>query len=415
MATPKKANLAVEQAMEELAHEELESSHGATNSHPILNELDFGSNNLQESLDKEGGKKNIAKNPKKLSLVTGKSPAHTSAKGLDLKNQDANPPLSDFPDSVICFEPNKKNKKTKKNKAQPIKNLADQNLADQNLADQKPANQNGAKSKWLAGTMGQAGPSSMAMAGVQSSALNWSEYLRQSEYLREAQEKIVALDEEIERLRRENEELLSTADHFEKSAEKRQTKYIRLKRDYEESREDYKKEKKVLMDTLSARGREIEHLKLQTKSLEDRLSNNIQQIRVRERELEHRLDIVTREDQVIRRAKERDILDLRRLVDQLKMDLNRQKDKYNVVQKELEEFREGSRKAVRSLNVSLNILRGGVLANHDSHDDFQSGTSSSAPSDEAQNEAQETPSPLSLGEGANEEVSEQEKLKPSEE
>ncbi len=185
--------------------------------------------------------------------------------------------------------------------------------------------------------------------------------LNQSEHLRVAQEKISSLDEEIARLRQENENLADAAGRFEKTAEERLIRYDNLKRDYEENRNLFEDEKKTLRDTLSAQSQEMEKLKIHKKNLEDRLSNNIQQVRVRERELENRLELMNLDGQILSREKDKYILDLKRKLDRIKIDLKIQQSKYSDIQQDLDRLRDQSRKAVRSLSFALNILRGGQL------------------------------------------------------
>ena len=101
----------------------------------------------------------------------------------------------------------------------------------------------------------------------------------------------------------------------------------KLKKTYEESREEFQDEKKTLVDTLNDQNREIERIAIKNKELEKRLSNNIQHIRVRERELENRLELIKLDGQTLAREKDKYILDLKRKTDIMKMDLETQKNK----------------------------------------------------------------------------------------
>lgn len=185
--------------------------------------------------------------------------------------------------------------------------------------------------------------------------------LNQSENLRIAQERNIDLEREIERLRQENEKLFAIEDNF-KQLDILRDKYNHLQQVYEDNKEKFGEEHKILSSTIRNQKGKIEELKDKNNNLQDRLSSNIQQIRVRERELENRLELVKLDSQTLTREKDRYILDLKRQLDRLKMDLDRQKDRYNEVRKDLDHFRSQSRRALRSLNMSLDILRGEHLS-----------------------------------------------------
>ena len=185
--------------------------------------------------------------------------------------------------------------------------------------------------------------------------------LNQSENLRIAQERNIDLEKEIERLRQENEKLFAIEDNF-KQLDILRDKYNHLQQIYEDNKDKFSEEHKILSSTIRNQKAKIEELKEKNNNLQGRLSSNIQQIRVRERELENRLELVKLDSQTLTREKDRYILDLKRQLDRLKMDLDRQKDRYNEVRKDLDHFRSQSRRALRSLNMSLDILRGEHLS-----------------------------------------------------
>ena len=182
--------------------------------------------------------------------------------------------------------------------------------------------------------------------------------LKQSENLRVAQERIIALEEEIDRLRKENEELISAGDIFRERMDKMAVQNDNLKKSYEESREEFQEEKKTLMDTLNDQSREMDKMVLKNKELEKRLSNNIQQIRVRERELENRLELMKLDSQTLVREKDQYILDLKRQIDRTKMDIETQKNRYTETEQKLTEQKSQTRRAARGLQMALHILRG---------------------------------------------------------
>ena len=182
--------------------------------------------------------------------------------------------------------------------------------------------------------------------------------LQQSENLRVAQERIVALETEIERLRLENEDLIATGDIFRERLDKIIVQNDNLKKTYEESRQEFQHEKRTLLDTLNSQTLEIEKMNVKNKDLEKRLFSNIQQIRVRERDLENRLELMKLDNQTLAREKDQYILDLKRQIDRMKMESDTQKNKHNEVSNKLEGYRNQNRNVVRGLQVVLNVARG---------------------------------------------------------
>ncbi len=185
--------------------------------------------------------------------------------------------------------------------------------------------------------------------------------LQQSENLRVAQDRIVALETEIERLRMENEDLIATGDIFRERLDKIIVQNDNLKRTYEESREEFQQEKRALLDTLNSQTLEIEKMTVKNKELEKRLFSNIQQIRVRERELENRLELMKLDSQTLAREKDQYILDLKRQIDRMKMDSDTQKSKHNEISNKLEGYRSQNRNVIRGLQMILNVAKGGNM------------------------------------------------------
>ena len=189
--------------------------------------------------------------------------------------------------------------------------------------------------------------------------------LQQSEHLRLAQERMTSMEEEIERLRKENEELITTSDIFKERLDKILAKNDDLKRTHEETREEFAGEKRTLMETLSDQSREIDKLQVKNKELEKRLSSNLQHIRIRERELENRLELVKVDTQTLIREKNRYILQLKQQAERTKMDLDTHKNKYSELKQTLEEHSEQSRRAVRGIQMAAQILKGHSLSQND--------------------------------------------------
>ena len=182
--------------------------------------------------------------------------------------------------------------------------------------------------------------------------------LQQSENLRLAQERITELESELERLRVENEELIAAGDIFKERLNKVMIRNNDLKEVYEESRKEFQDEKRTLTDTLRDQSREMDKLSVKNQELEKRLVSNIQQIRVRERELENRLELMKLDNQTLVREKDQYILDLKREIDKMKMDFDSQKNKHEEILRKLESYRSQNRRVTQGLQVILGISKG---------------------------------------------------------
>jgi len=197
--------------------------------------------------------------------------------------------------------------------------------------------------------------------------------LQQSENLKLAQERLVDLEREIENLRKENADLISASDIFKERLDKMIVQNDHLKKNYEDSREEFQDEKRVLMDTLSDQRIEIEKTTVKNKELEKKLFNNFQQIRVRERDLENRLELMKLDSQTLFREKDKYILELKRKMEIIKMDLESQKNRNNASEDKLGKYRDQSRRAIRGLQMALHILKGSDITeeqtqNNSEHD-----------------------------------------------
>ena len=181
--------------------------------------------------------------------------------------------------------------------------------------------------------------------------------LRQSEHLKVAQDRINSLEGEIDRLRTENEELLVIADNRKESLDKRELEYGSLQNIYGKSKEEFQEERNILEQTLKDQGREIEKLNRKNKEWEKRLLGNFQQIKVRERELENRLELMKLDNQTLIREKDKYILDLKRDLDKLRIDKERQLEKYEEASKQLESYKGQNRRVLHGLKMIMHISR----------------------------------------------------------
>jgi chromosome segregation ATPase len=183
-------------------------------------------------------------------------------------------------------------------------------------------------------------------------------HLIQSENLRVAQKKIFELENEIERLRTSNEKLAAAGETLKQKVDHLSSDNENKTRKLEEIKDRLVTEKEVLEDSLKMRDRELNDLKTKMDEYELRISSNIQKIRVRERELENRLEISKMENAALIRNKDEIILDMKRQKDHLVNELENYRTKGQELHKQLNEKQETLRRTVKALRLALNLLEG---------------------------------------------------------
>lgn len=182
--------------------------------------------------------------------------------------------------------------------------------------------------------------------------------LVQSENLHVAQQKILDLEKELERLRLENEQLGAAGETLRRKADELFARADRAQKKYDEACEDYQEEKERFNQALESKDKENRELRIKLDELEMRLSTNIQKIRVRERELENRLELVKMEGAALVRSKDEIILDLKRQLDQLNLELDNYRNKGVELNRYLDEKQDLLRRTVKALRLALSMLEG---------------------------------------------------------
>ncbi len=182
--------------------------------------------------------------------------------------------------------------------------------------------------------------------------------LKQSESLRIAQTRISELEQELERIRRENEDLAAAGETLRRRADELISKTENLDIKERETHRIADEERKVLRGQMQAKDRENAELRARVEEIELRLESNFKKIRVRERELEHRLEIVKMESQTLVSTKDKMILELKRQLDQLVHENDHAKAKSQEMFGQYKDKQETIRRVVRALRIALTILEG---------------------------------------------------------
>ena len=184
-------------------------------------------------------------------------------------------------------------------------------------------------------------------------------YLIQAENLRVAQTRVRDLENEVDRLRQHNEELGSAGELLSDKVDELQSALSRLKSENRDLKESNQLELEVMKENLKFKDKSKEKLTTKIEELEHRLSNDLRRIRVRERELENRLELAKMESATLVRTKDEIILDLKRKIDHQKMESDNYKNKCLELNDQINEHQEQFRRTVRALRLALANLEGG--------------------------------------------------------
>lgn len=178
----------------------------------------------------------------------------------------------------------------------------------------------------------------------------------QAENLRLAQTRILELENEAEKLRQENE-LLTAAGTIAKNRLDELTEKIHaIERSKIDAMEQASLEMKILKESLLERDRETAKAKRKVEELETRLNSDLKKIRVRERELENRLELSRLEKTALVRSKDENILDLKRKMDLISSELENYKQRTSELQEKIDNQHDQIGRTVRALRLALTNL-----------------------------------------------------------
>lgn len=177
--------------------------------------------------------------------------------------------------------------------------------------------------------------------------------LGQAEHLKMAQEKILELERENEKLRRQNEELYSASEIIKERSDLVTAQVSEFKKDRDDLEESFKNEMMVLKSHISRKDAELQKSLFKIDELESRLKFDLKKIRVRERELENRLELIRAEKNAIVRNKDEQILDLRRKMDILQMEVESYRQKCVELNKHIETSQESFKRTTRALRLAM--------------------------------------------------------------
>lgn len=177
--------------------------------------------------------------------------------------------------------------------------------------------------------------------------------LSQAENLRMAQEKILELENENERLRRQNEELIAASEILKERSDLMTAQLTEYKNDREGLEQSFKNEMTLLKNHIARKDAELRKAQFKVEELESRLKFDLKKIRVRERELENRLELVRAEKNAISKNKDEQILDLRRKMDVVQMEVDSYRQKCIELNKQIESSQDSFKRTTRALRLAM--------------------------------------------------------------
>lgn len=182
--------------------------------------------------------------------------------------------------------------------------------------------------------------------------------LLQADNLRLAQQRILDLEKEIDQLRYENDQLGSAGDIVRQKYEELTTRNFQLEKERNELRESFQTEISILKGKVDFRDMELVKAKNKVDEFEQRLKQDFKKIRVREKELENRVELMKLEQTALVKSKDEQILDLKRKLDRLEDDMEVYRSKVFETNKIIENQQEQFKRAIRALRVAFSSLEG---------------------------------------------------------
>jgi hypothetical protein len=180
--------------------------------------------------------------------------------------------------------------------------------------------------------------------------------LAQAESLKLAQFRILELEKEVETLRMENEELGSAGEIIRSRAEIFASQVGVIEKEKNEIKESAKNELMILKGSLRYKEEEAIKARVKIDELETRLKSDFKKIRVRERELENRLELLRAEKVALVRSKDDYILDQKRKIEQISQELDNYRNKCLELNKALEANQDQFKRTERALRLALTNL-----------------------------------------------------------
>lgn len=171
-----------------------------------------------------------------------------------------------------------------------------------------------------------------------------------------AQHRIQELESLNAKLEFEVSELRSSGEVLYTQNQEMKSEIENLKKELSDLKSNHSTELNHIEFKSKSKDKQIDKLKLQIDSLELQLKVEFQKVKSRERELENRIEIMKMENQAVLRSKDELILELKRNLDEISMEMENFKGKGRDLHINLEDTKEKMRKSVKALRLALSLL-----------------------------------------------------------
>lgn len=202
---------------------------------------------------------------------------------------------------------------------------------------------------------------SRAPSALPKNVVDLQAHLKSSNYLEVAQNRVLELEKEVQKLRRDGEQLAAAGKHFKEMTDSLKVQVKQAESNYQNMQEIAREEKKILMQSLEAKEIKISALQERVVDVEQRQGSQFENVRIRERELENRLEIMKTETEALARIKDESILELKKQVQLVQSDLEKYRAQNQKVSAKLEGKEELLRRTVKALRIALTMLEGSNL------------------------------------------------------
>ena len=118
-------------------------------------------------------------------------------------------------------------------------------------------------------------------------------------------------------------------------------------------------EKTVLRSRLTAREEELDRVKKENDELKLRFQTDLRKVRVRERELETRSEIMKAENASVIHAKDELIVELKRQLEKLHFEIDNFRAQSADLNSKVSEFYDRNHRTVKALRLALTVLEAG--------------------------------------------------------
>lgn len=192
----------------------------------------------------------------------------------------------------------------------------------------------------------------------QMSGSGLEDQLRSANYLELAQNRVLELEKDVQKLRRDNEQLASAGQHFKELTETIKQQLKQSEANFFNLKEIAEEEKKILTQSLEAKEIKIGALQERLIELEEKINSSFDHVRIRERELENRLEIMKTESEAVTSSKDEMILDLKKQLNLVNSDLEKYRIQNQKITIKMDSKEELLRRTVKALRIALTMLEG---------------------------------------------------------